>query len=62
MIQATPIRMPDGAWEARVDGVEDLKAGDRVELISRRGEAWSVEVIQVLDSYRCVHRCKVRRI
>jgi uncharacterized OB-fold protein len=61
-ITGYPIKLEDGTWGARVDGVEDLQVGARVELTSRQGKQWDAEITEILEDYRCIYLCKVRRL
>lgn len=62
MIAGHPVRLPDGTWGACINGVDDVRVGERVAMTSARGETWTAEVTQVLEGYRGTFLVKVRRL
>lgn len=60
MIQGTPIHLDDGTWGARVTADDPPQVGDRIEIQGRNG-TWMATIAQVVEGYRCVYLCRVRR-
>lgn len=45
MLTASPRKMKDGAWGARVNG--EAKVGDYISIVAKSGRQWVAEVTEV---------------